>query len=110
MGASSPKFFLVLKELIQTHKPDVLFLTGPRVNSRKGIRILRRFSFTRFIVVEAEGFAGGLWCFWNANEVRLEVVRYSSQFITLAVMQSDVVEWLLTLVYASPTDHIRYQL
>lgn len=109
-GASSPKFLRCLKDMLSTSRPDILFLMEPRVNSNKGRRILRQFSFSHFIVVEADGFAGGLWCFWKSDELTLEVLNYSDQFINLAVVETNVVKWVLTLVYASPTDEHRHRL
>lgn len=109
-GAASPKFQLCLNELIRTHTPDLLFLMEPRVHSRKGKKILNKYAFTNFVAVEAEGFSGGLWCFWNKLLLNVQVLNYSNEIINLAITKNDGVDWVFSLVYASPTEDIRFEL
>lgn len=109
-GAISPRFYRCLKEILRQYYPDVLFLMEPRVQSQKGRRILQSFSYTQYVAVEADGFSGGLWCFWNENDVALEILEASDQYINVAVLRDGVVDWVLTLVYASPMPSIRGKL
>ena len=51
--------------------------------------------------VEAVAFSGGIWLFWEASKVNLEVLAASSQLIhALLHMNND--DCLLTAVYGSP--------
>lgn len=106
-GAGGPKFRRALRDLINQHHPDILFLCETRVHSDQGNWILHNFQFTQFAVVETRGFAGGLWCLWNENKVMVKIWDYTAQMVTLGILYEGRTSWLLSLVYVSPVVVIR---
>lgn len=52
--------------------------------------------------VEAQGFVGGIWILWDASVVDLEVVAMDAQVITIIIFHQCKVEWVLSVIYASP--------
>lgn len=101
MGIGSSKFFTNLKDMVQIHKLVFLFLLEPRLLSVKARRILCRLYFTNMVVVEAQGFSGGIWCFWVASRVEISMITANAQSMTIAIMREEVVKWCLTVVYTS---------
>lgn len=69
--------------------------------------ILNKFNFTNVVAVEARGFAGGLWCFWDIEDISLKVLNCTAQMINVEVLRNNKISWLLSLVYASPVVSMR---
>ncbi|GMJ03751.1 hypothetical protein HRI_004044300 [Hibiscus trionum] len=101
-GALDPDFNRYLSLFIRQHDPDVVVLMEPRISGRKADRFIRRHRFLHSYRVEASGFSGGIWLFWN-DLVSMDVFAVSSQFIhALCTDRNSGVKSLVTCVYASP--------
>lgn len=109
-GAGSQGFFRHLKEVVRNYQPTILCLVETRTNSNKACRVLRSFHFTNMAVVENRGFRGGIWCFWDANQIAIQVINYNTQYLNLAIVQDRKVIWILSMVYASPERQERQSL
>lgn len=92
LGAGLLRFFTNLKELVENHKPSSLFLLEPRVLSVKGRHILPHLYFTNLLAIEARGFSGSIWCFWDASRIQISVFAANAQSLTVGVMQGDCVK------------------
>lgn len=101
-GAGCPNTVRTILQLIRDHSPTILFLMEPRVSSTKAKRIIRNTHYTHVAVVEARGFSGGLWCMWDAHSVKVRIISCTAQLMNVAILSNNRIEWLLTLVYASP--------
>lgn len=101
-GASSPRFFRNLKELVKKYNPTVLVLLETRTTSAKANRILNSFHFSKLAAVEAAGFKGGIWCFWDDTQICMEVINFDFQYLTLGVITNTKVQWVISMIYASP--------
>lgn len=108
-GASSREFLRHLQSLLAQFKPDVLFLMETRSTSDRAVHILNKTYFTNLYAVEARGSAGGLWCFWNTNMVNLTYIACTNQCLSMAmaVMKGSEIDWILTMLYASPIPSAR---
>lgn len=109
-GAGSPDTIRYVIRLSCDHKPNILFLMETRVPSVQARRILRRSHFTQLAAVEVRGFAGGLWCFWDDQAIRIRVLSFTAQLLNIALITNDSISNLISLVYASPSASIREQL
>lgn len=81
-GATSSTFVRALSKLIASNKPNVLVLLEPHV-----WRCLRRFHFSQFLAMEARGFSGGIWCFWDEESAHCEFLEPHSQCLSLMVLR-----------------------
>lgn len=61
----------------------------------------RKFGFSDFLRVEADGFSGGILILWDASRIDLEIAASSSQLIH-ALVTTNKQQWLLTAIYACP--------
>ncbi|XVE95435.1 hypothetical protein REPUB_Repub02eG0096900 [Reevesia pubescens] len=84
------------------HKLQVLIIQEPRISGVQADRRCKQFGLQEYFRVEAVGFSGGLWLIWNALEVDIEILAFSSQLIHAYVKQAGQVDWLLTAIYGSP--------
>lgn len=66
--------------------------------------------FSGQYIVESNGQAGGIWCLWNDNSWKVEMVEFSSQFVHLRVQWKNQASWLVAIVYASPNCTRRQEL
>lgn len=63
--------------------------------------MIHSISFSKYFVVEAEGFARGLWMLWNEEKISMNILECSHYKIK-AYVEYQRKGWLFTLVYASP--------
>ena len=64
-GAASREFLRTEKEIIRTNKPTIFGLFEIKVSGVKADSICRKLGFDEWIRVEALGYSGGIWVFWN---------------------------------------------
>lgn len=56
--------------------------------------------------MEALGFSGGIWLFWDEADVSIEVITWNMQVMNAVVKGKDR-DWLLSAVYASADEASR---
>ncbi|XP_031105341.1 uncharacterized protein LOC116010192 [Ipomoea triloba] len=108
-GAGGKGFHRVLKNLIQTHRPDILGLVEPKVSGSQANVVCSKLGYSDWIRVEAVGFSGGIWVFWNST-LHVTVVHTHPQFVLLQVHRMNQAPWHYAIVYGSPTQHLRRRL
>lgn len=95
---------------MKDQKPMILLLMETRTSTLKASRILNSFHFSKMAAVEASGFRGGIWCFWDSSQVNIEVINFDFQFMNLGILSGTKVLWMMTVIYASPEKQTRQQL
>ncbi|XP_057451015.1 uncharacterized protein LOC130742925 [Lotus japonicus] len=74
-----------------------------RVSGSKATRIISSLGFDNSFVVDAEGFAGGIWILWRGHEVQVQILQAQKQFVhaqfTCGYFHTP---FLVTFVYGSP--------
>lgn len=63
-GAGAPIFVRHFKELTQLHDVSIFGIVEPRIGGRTASNVIKRLGFSNHILVESQGFAGGLWLLW----------------------------------------------
>ncbi|KAK9904391.1 hypothetical protein M0R45_000757 [Rubus argutus] len=66
--------------------------------------------FTDHIIVEADGFSGGIWLFWNSTNIQVDFIDKNIQAITVKVAVPGGPSWMLSALYACPTKSVRAML
>lgn len=78
----------------------------PRISGANALKVVHKLGFSKYFLVDAEGFSGGLWLLWNSNQIKLQVVACSPSTITSLIVYKGI-RWFFTAVYASPQAHTR---
>ncbi|XP_031124389.1 uncharacterized protein LOC116027103 [Ipomoea triloba] len=95
--------------MIHSHRPDVLGLVEPKVSGSQANVICTKLGFSDWIRVEAVGFSGGIWVFWN-NSLHISVIRTYPQFVLLQGQEANQEAWHYAVVYRSLTHNLRRRL
>ncbi|XP_062021276.1 uncharacterized protein LOC133737799 [Rosa rugosa] len=105
-GAGSEKFRSDIVDLVNLHSIDILVICEPRIQFRKASDTLLSLRFTDYKIVEANGFSGGIWLFWDSSKINVDFIDSTSQSITTKITIPNGPSWLLTSLYASPTNSL----
>ncbi|XP_062010302.1 uncharacterized protein LOC133726711 [Rosa rugosa] len=109
-GAGSENFRSAIADLVNLHSVDILAICEPRVQFIKARDTLKKLGFSDFRVVEAEGFSGGIWLLWNSLKVHVDFIDKNFQSVSVKVSLPGKPSWMLTVIYASPTNSVRADL
>ncbi|XP_028804662.1 uncharacterized protein LOC114759619 [Neltuma alba] len=108
-GAGDASFRRLLSDLMVRNNVNIFALLEPRQDGEKAGLIARRLGWPNKFLVEARGFSGGIWLFWDMN-TDFVVLSSSDQFVHGKVRNGNGDEWLLTFVYGHPNTILRRQL
>ncbi|RYR75634.1 hypothetical protein Ahy_A01g000206 [Arachis hypogaea] len=50
----------------------------------------------------ARGHSGGIWCLWNSDEWKVDVLRNHQQLLHMRLLGKDLQPWVFTAIYGSP--------
>lgn len=88
---------------IMAHRPDLVIILDPRVRGERAPFLVNQLAFYSHHIADPIGRSGGLWLLWDAGICKIEVLDSSSQVIHALVSQGSSPDWLLSAVYASPS-------
>jgi exonuclease III len=109
-GAGSGKFQSAIVDLIKINHVDILAICEPKVQFQKASKTMLSLGFTDHKIVEANGFSGGIWLFWNSTNLHVDFIDKNAQTITVKVTLPGGPSWMLSTLYASPTKTVRSML
>ncbi|XP_027166343.1 uncharacterized protein LOC113766338 [Coffea eugenioides] len=106
-GAGGPLTIPQLKEVLNFHSPNVVFLSETK-NQEKFMRsVQRKISFEKGYVVNSIGKAGGMALYWN-NGVTIDQISHTDWYILACIKDKEVnSQWWLMCVHASTDSNIR---
>lgn len=79
-------------------------LIEPRISGQNADKVVRKLGFTNWIMVEATGYAGGIWVLWNAKEFTIDYISSTTQLIHCTVTDNSTSQKVtLTFVYGDTT-------
>ncbi|CAN0847031.1 hypothetical protein LINGRAHAP2_LOCUS4761 [Linum grandiflorum] len=100
-GLGNSQTVQVLGDLIQVHRPDVVFLSETLVSKQKMEEIMVKVGFEGCFVVDVRGRSGGLGMLWR-EKTQLNLLRYTDNFIDSEVQDGNGETWRLTGFYGYP--------
>lgn len=100
-GIGKPRAVRVLREMVNSFKPDLLFLSETLVVSNKIEALASKLGYADFFSVDRQGRGGGLAVLWKRT-MRCTVVDSSSNHIDIEVNEGDRNAWRLTCFYGFP--------
>lgn len=101
-GIGNRETVRVAKNMISFHQPDVFVLLEPRISGVRAHKVCKELKFDDWARVESIGFSGGIWLFWKAYVLSINVICSSPQFIHCEVENGGHERWFLTITYGSP--------
>ncbi|KAK5832945.1 hypothetical protein PVK06_016753 [Gossypium arboreum] len=106
-GCGHPRFCNFIKEYKCEFEPDLLALFETRISGSKADSVVATMRFDNSFKVEATGFSGGIWLFWNDN-LGGDILKFNSQFVHMRIqIRQNHSSFLCTTVYASPQWDLR---
>lgn len=100
-GVGSSRTVRVLKEMIKSHKPDLLCLSETLADSNKISALASKLGFVNFHSVDKQGRGGGLALFWRHN-LLCNVFDSSNNHIDVIIKENNGGDWRLTWFYGYP--------
>ena len=100
-GVGSSCTVRVLKEMIKSHKPDLLCLSETLADSNKISALASKLGYANFFAVDKQGRGGGLALFWKHNLV-CNVFDSSNNHIDVVIKEQNGGDWRLTWFYGFP--------
>lgn len=101
-GASASHTVNYLVDPLKLHKPTMVAILEPKVHSDKARRIIERSHLMDMVVVEAVGFARGIWLLWDKSYLTVELISTNDQVLNVGVKEGSHPFWILSVIYASP--------
>ncbi|KAI7997086.1 hypothetical protein LOK49_LG10G01813 [Camellia lanceoleosa] len=98
------------KEIIRTHRLDVVALFETKVLFSSMGLFFNNLGYTASTVVDPVGRVGGIWLIWNPTQVSVNVIVANQQVIQATIQRKDYEDWVLAAVYASPNLILRQAL
>ncbi|CAN1827032.1 hypothetical protein LINPERHAP1_LOCUS31793 [Linum perenne] len=105
-GAGHEEFIRSLRFYLTNYKPDIVIIVEPRISGITVDRVINEIGLRGRIIVEARGFAGGIWLLWNLTDLDVTEAERSEQFIHAKVKLSDGRSCMITAVYPKPTSRV----
>ncbi|XP_026422706.1 uncharacterized protein LOC113318700 isoform X3 [Papaver somniferum] len=90
-----------MKKLIKRHKPTIVALLETRVLASHAAGIVGRLGFSKSIVIDPEGFSGGMCLLWDPEEVDIQDTKESRWVIHAVVTAKFKSPWILSSIYGS---------
>ncbi|XP_074297142.1 uncharacterized protein LOC141627825 [Silene latifolia] len=101
-GTGNKKKINAIKEVVKTYRPSVLALVETHMGPDHAVKLGEILGYDGQSRVNAIGFSGGIWLYWNTNIVTVNPIMEHEQFITIEVARNGEVPWFFSAVYASP--------
>lgn len=105
-GLGSPQAFRRLYNLVQSHKPQMVFLTETKMCGSRMNSIKIQLGFQNCFSVDCCGRSGGLSLFWSA-EIGFSLLSFSKNHID-GWVDWDSKNWRFTGFYGNPQTELRY--
>lgn len=99
--AGGKLFCPLIKDMVKTHKPNIMALVEPRISRSNADKVVRKLGFKRSHRIEANGFASGIWLFWNNDEIHIDILLNRKQLMYTRIQCGDG-SMVFTAIYASP--------
>lgn len=100
-GLGTPRAIRILRDLIKSQNPDLIFLSETLVEGSVISNIADQLGFNNVFTVDKIGRSGGMAVLWN-RKVECQVIDSTRNHIDLHVMENSVAVWRLTCYYGYP--------
>ncbi|GKU94254.1 hypothetical protein SLEP1_g7776 [Rubroshorea leprosula] len=111
-GAANDDFKRNAKEIIREHNPGIFIIMETKLAGDKAVEVARSLGLPKWELVDADGYAGGIWFLWNDSCFSVDILSKGPQVIHALVKVishpwfTDFT-WFLSAIYARPQFDIR---
>ncbi|KAL3498359.1 hypothetical protein ACH5RR_041091 [Cinchona calisaya] len=92
-------------------KERIIIVVETRISGGAAANMCAILPFNKSIIIDPNGFKGGLWILWNSQEVQIDLINKTSQSIhALIKVTSNSQPWLISAIYASSNLELRKSL
>ena len=109
-GAVKRNFAGFIKDLRKNYGFSILVLLETRISGLKADRISSQLGYDGMFRVDPDGFAGGIWIFWDMNLWKLDILNYDSQVVHMKIGAIGSEAWYFSACYGRPQRVIRESL
>ena len=109
-GAGKKGFGSFIKDISKLYGFYILVLLETRHSGTRADKVASKLGFDSLFRVDADGFAGGIWIFWDSAYCKLKVLISDEQFVHVEVTSLSSACWLFTPCYGRPQRVIREEL
>lgn len=95
--------------LIKNYKPICFCILKPKTSGQGVDNVCFKLGFDSWIRVETVGMSGGIWVLWK-NDLKITVSKTHPQFILLNVCDKSKKQWMMAVVYGSPSRTLRHKI
>lgn len=89
VGVTGMKGFAgLVNDIIREYDVGFLCLMETHISGARVRSIVNRMSLDGCFMVEAQGFAGGIWCLWNSSLWKVRVLESSNQYVHLLLQRT----------------------
>ncbi|XP_073019349.1 uncharacterized protein [Primulina eburnea] len=105
-GLGNPRAVPVLRELIRTHTPDLIFLFETLVQAQKLEDICIKIGNEGCFAVNRDGRSRGIGVFWRHSST-CSLLSFSNNHVDMKILDNTIGGWRLTGFYGFPERHRR---
>ncbi|GLT63476.1 hypothetical protein SLA2020_360390 [Shorea laevis] len=111
-GAASQDFKRNAMDIINQHKPGIFIIMETKLAGTKAGEVADALGFSKKVIVDADGLAGGIWLLWDDKKFRVDILSTNPQVIHASVQVTfhpsfSNFSWNLSAIYGRPQFEIR---
>ncbi|KAL3034163.1 hypothetical protein AAZX31_02G178000 [Glycine max] len=95
-------FSNLIKDISKQYDTTLMFLFESHANMEVVNRIIPKLEFDSYFVQDTYGNFGGIWCLWNFDLWKVEILHSEHQFVHMKIGLKKQPMWFITVVYGSP--------
>lgn len=88
--------------IYKEYDTSLMFLQEIHASRVSANRIIPWLGFDSYFIQDGRGQSRGIWCLWNSEMWKVEILQSDFQFVHLKLRWKKQASWLLTVVYGSP--------
>ncbi|KAK7266988.1 hypothetical protein RIF29_19650 [Crotalaria pallida] len=81
IGTGNKGFANLVKDIRRINSVNLVFLYETHANSEQAKNVIRRIGLDGYFVVDANGHSGGIWCLWDSDFWKIDVISSKFQFV-----------------------------
>lgn len=92
----------LIKDLTRIYHLDFIAILEIGISDAKAESVVRKIGLDEKVIVEAQGFFGGIWWVWRNNFPPIYVISSSRFCVNLKVNYASFSFWYFSIIYVSP--------
>ncbi|KAK4275816.1 hypothetical protein QN277_018836 [Acacia crassicarpa] len=103
-GIGARSFPALIRDLKNHYNLNFVAILETHCSKEDSARRADQLGFSHMELIDSEGYSGGIWCFWEPTISHVAVLEHHHQYMHLKITCVTGCSWILTVVYASPSN------